>query len=133
MVYQNDWLEPVLCKIHHFSEEEKPYQYEPQNQLRDEKKAFHQHIADLLFSQKTKKQLDLVEISKSIEQSKLGVEYKNYFLEVINLLEQNTIPTILEKDDTYLVDLYQRIIQQQIELVQADLSVELQQHLANIS
>ena len=132
VVYQNDWLEPVLCKIHHFGEEEKPYQYEPQNQLSDEKKAFHQHIADLLFSQKTKKQLDLMEISKSIEQSKLGVEYKNYFLEVINLLEQNTIPPILEKDDTYLVDLYQRIIQQQIELVQKDLSVELQQHLANI-
>ena len=132
VVYQNDWLEPVLCKIHHFSEEEKPYQYEPQNQLSDEKKAFHQHIADLLFSQKTKKQLDLVEISKSIEQSKLGVEYKNYFLEVINRLAQNTIPPILEKDDNYLIDLYQRIIQQQIELVQKDLSVELQQHLANI-
>ena len=133
VVYQNDWLEPVLCKIHHFSEEEKPYQYEPQNQLSDEKKAFHQHIADLLFSQKTKKQLDLVEISKSIEQSKLGVEYKNYFLEVVSRLTQNTIPPILEKDDTYLVDLYQRIIQQQIELVQEDLSIELQQHLANIS
>ena len=133
VVYQNDWLEPVLCKIHHFGEEEKPYQYEPQNQLSDEKKAFHQHIADLLFSQKTKKQLDLVEISKSIEQSKLGVEYKNYFLEVVSRLTQNTIPPILEKDDTYLVDLYQRIIQQQIELVQEDLSVELQQHLANIS
>ena len=133
VVYQNDWLEPVLCKIHHFGEEEKPYQYEPQNQLSDEKKAFHQHIADLLFSQKTKKQLDLVEISKSIEQSKLGVEYKNYFLEVVNRLEQNAIPPILEKDDNYLVDLYQRIIQQQIELVQKDLSVELQQHLANIS
>lgn len=133
VVYQNDWLEPVLCKIHHFGKEEKPYQYEPQNQLSDEKKAFHQHIADLLFSQKTKKQLDLVEISKSIEQSKLGVEYKNYFLEVVNRLEQNAIPPILEKDDNYLVDLYQRIIQQQIELVQKDLSVELQQHLANIS
>ena len=133
VVYQNDWLEPVLCKIHHFGEEEKPYQYEPQNQLSDEKKAFHQHIADLLFSQKTKKQLDLVEISKSIEQSKLGVEYKNYFLEVVSRLTQNTIPPILEKDDNYLVDLYQRIIQQQIELVQEDLSIELQQHLANIS
>lgn len=132
VVYQNDWLEPVLCKIHHFGEEEKPYQYEPQNQLSDEKKAFHQHIADLLFSQKTKKQLDLGEISKSIEQSKLGVEYKNYFLEVVNRLKENIIPPILEKDDAYLIDLYQRIIQQQIELVQADLSVELRQHLANI-
>ena len=132
VVYQNDWLEPVLCKIHHFGAEEKPYQYESQNQLNDAKKAFHQHIADLLFSQKTKKLLDLVEISKSIEQSKLGVEYKNYFLKVVNRLEQNTIPPILKKDDNYLVDLYQRIIQQQIELVQEDLSVELQQHLANI-
>ncbi len=132
VVYQNDWLEPVLCKIHHFSEEEKPYKYEPQNQLSDEKKAFHQHIADLLFSQKTKKQLILGEISKSIEQSKLGVEYKNYFLEVVNRLEQNTIPPILEKDDSYLLALYQGIIQQQIETVRADLSTEVQQHLANI-
>lgn len=122
----------MLCKIHHFSEEEKPYKYEPQNQLSDEKKAFHQHIADLLFSQKTKKQLILGEISKSIEQSKLGVEYKNYFLEVVNRLEQNTIPPILEKDDSYLLALYQGIIQQQIETVRADLSTEVQQHLANI-
>ena len=132
VVYQNDWLEPVLCKIHHFDAEEKLYQYESQNQLSDEKNAFHQHIADLFFSQKTIKQLDLVQISKSIEQSKLGVEYKNYFLDVVNRLEQNIIPPILEKDDNYLVDIYQRIIQQQIELVQKDLSVELQQHLANI-
>ena len=60
------------------------------------------------------------------------MEYKNYFLEVVNRLEENIIPPILEKDDAYLIDLYQSIIQQQIELVQADLSVELQQHLANI-
>ena len=26
VVYQNDWLEPVLCKIHHFDAEEKLYQ-----------------------------------------------------------------------------------------------------------
>ncbi|VEJ08716.1 ATPase, T2SS/T4P/T4SS family [Actinobacillus delphinicola] len=28
-VYQNDWLEPVLCKVAHFKGEEKPYQYTP--------------------------------------------------------------------------------------------------------
>lgn len=132
VVYQNDWLEPVLCKIHHFSEEEKPYKYEPQNQLNDEKKAFHQHIADLLFSQKTKKQLDLVEISKSIEQSKLKLKQKKYFLQIINSLEKNYIQPILLKDDDYLIQFYQRIIYQQVENVQADLSIEVQQHLANI-
>ena len=132
VVYQNDWLEPVLCKIHHFGEEEKPYQYEPQNQLSDEQKAFHQHIADLLFSQKTKKQLDLVEISKSIEQSKLKLKQKKYFLQIINSLEKNYIQPILLKDDDYLIQFYQRIIYQQVENVQADLSIEVQQHLANI-
>jgi Domain of unknown function DUF87. len=132
VVYQNDWLEPVLCKIHHFGEEEKPYQYEPQNQLSDEQKAFHQHIADLLFSQKTKKQLDLVEISKSIEQSKLKLKQKKYFFEIINSLEKNYIQPLLLKDDDYLIQFYQRIIYQQVENVQADLSIEVQQHLANI-
>ena len=132
VVYQNDWLEPVLCKIHHFGEEEKPYQYEPQNQLSDEQKAFHQHIADLLFSQKTKKQLDLVEISKSIEQSKLKLKQKKYFFEIINSLEKNYIQPLLLKDDDYLIQFYQRIICQQVENVQADLSIEVQQHLANI-
>ena len=132
VVYQNDWLEPVLCKIHHFGEEEKPYQYEPQNQLSDEKKAFHQHIADLLFSQKTKKQLDLREISKSIEQSKLKLKQKKYFLQIINSLEKNYIQPLLLKDDDYLIQFYQKIIYQQVENVQADLSIEVQQHLANI-
>jgi len=133
VVYQNDWLEPVLCKIHHFGEEEKPYQYEPEKHLNKEKKAFHQHIADLLFSRKTNKRLGLTEISQSIEHSKLGAEYKNYFLEVISQLEKNVIPTILEKDDAYLIDLYQRIVQQHLDVVKADLSVEVQQHLANLS
>ena len=133
VVYQNDWLEPVLCKIHHFGEEKKPYQYEPEKHINNEKKAFHQHIADLLFSRKTNKRLGLTEISQSIEHSKLGAEYKNYFLEVISQLEQNVIPPILEKDDAYLIDLYQRIVQQHLDVVKADLSVEVQQHLANLS
>ena len=133
VVYQNDWLEPVLCKIHHFGEEEKPYQYEPEKHINNEKKAFHQHIADLLFSRKTNKRLGLTEISQSIEHSKLGAEYKNYFLEVISQLEKNVIPPILEKDDAYLIDLYQRIVQQHLDVVKADLSVEVQQHLANLS
>lgn len=133
VVYQNDWLEPVLCKIHHFGEKEKPYQYEPEKHINNERKAFHQHIADLLFSRKTNKRLELTEISQSIEHSKLGAEYKNYFLEVISQLEQNVIPPILEKDDAYLIDLYQRIVQQHLDVVKADLSVEVQQHLSNLS
>ncbi|MBN6077487.1 ATP-binding protein [Aggregatibacter actinomycetemcomitans] len=132
VVYQNDWLEPVLCKIHHFGSEEKPYEYEPKESPQAVKKVFHQNMADLLFSQKTNKRLDFADISRSIEQSKLGVEYKNYFLEVTNRLEQGTVPPILEQDDAYLLDLYQRIIQQHIDMVNADLSIELQQHLANI-
>ncbi|MBN6071296.1 ATP-binding protein [Aggregatibacter actinomycetemcomitans] len=28
VVYQNDWLEPVLCKIQHFVQDEQPYYYE---------------------------------------------------------------------------------------------------------
>ncbi|OOF88613.1 hypothetical protein BKG94_05585 [Rodentibacter ratti] len=132
VVYQNDWLEPVLCNIHHFNSDEKQYEYKPVNELEMTKKAFNQHMADLLFSKKTNKRLDFTEISQSIRQSQLGVEYKNYFLEVVNRLEQNVVSPILEKDDAYLMDLYQRIIQQHIDRVNVDLSVEVQKHLANI-
>lgn len=132
VVYQNDWLEPVLCKIHYFGSEEKPYEYEPEESPQAVKKVFHQNMADLLFSQKTNKRLDFADISRSIEQSNLSIKHKDYFLDVINRLEQGKVPPILEQNDTELAKLCQQIIQQHINMVNADLSVELQQYLANI-
>ena len=33
VVYQNDWLEPVLCKIHHFDDKEGQYCYSPKTNI----------------------------------------------------------------------------------------------------
>ncbi|MFC0323943.1 ATPase, T2SS/T4P/T4SS family [Gallibacterium melopsittaci] len=47
VVYQNNWLEPILCQIAHFASDEKPYQYISDRD--EEKKIFNQHLTRFLF------------------------------------------------------------------------------------
>lgn len=46
VVYQNNWLEPILCKIAYFDSEEKPYIFE-KSEI-DERKNFALHLARFL-------------------------------------------------------------------------------------
>lgn len=52
VVYQNDWLEPILCQIKRFETDEKPYIYVPQPHISEERKRFNLHLARLLLRNK---------------------------------------------------------------------------------
>ncbi|KAE9534123.1 ATP-binding protein [Ursidibacter arcticus] len=133
VVYQNDWLEPILCKIHRFETQETLF-IESDSHLAlkvDSQKQFQADLADLLFSRKVEsdKKLDLDQIRKSIEKSALPVEFKTYFNDVISEAQRGIISLLLQKDTEYLIDLYQRLTQQYLKDAMPDLHIRLQQNL----
>ena len=132
VVYQNDWLEPVLCQIAHFDGKESfSYVANSLNTHNAEKTAFKQHIAELLFKEKLKldnKRLDFIKIKQSIEKSDLSSDYKFYLSNLTVALQQGHIPALLYKSDDYLINLYEGIIRESISVAKPDLSVELQTH-----
>lgn len=138
IIYQNDWLEPVLCQVHKFEAEEKLFkltaeeQYDKQEAKIQANKQFHIDLAELLFSQKlsAEKKLDLKKIAETIEKSNLPIEFKAYFNDVIKQLERGVIAQVLEQNTDYLIDLYQRLVQQHLTDVMPDLPDQLQQHLS---
>ncbi len=48
IVYQNDWLEPVLCQIRKFQGEEKPYCYQPNTESIVDRSDFNNQLLNLL-------------------------------------------------------------------------------------
>lgn len=132
VVYQNDWLEPVLCQIAHFDGKESfSYVAKTINTHDADKALFKQHIAELLFSKKLKldnKRLDFAEIKQSIEKSDLSSDYKSYLSNLALALQQGHIPALLYKSDDYLITLYEGVIRESISVAKPDLSVELQNH-----
>ncbi|WP_155812102.1 ATP-binding protein [Actinobacillus ureae] len=133
VVYQNDWLEPILCQVAHFLADEKLF-VEPEQVKSNVDSQFKKHLTDLLFKEKLaeRRRLDYTEILQSIEKSHLPTDYKRYLNEVCDLLKE-AVPALLAQDESYLIDLYERIIQQQCKEALPELSVELQQHFSHLA
>lgn len=133
VIYQNDWLEPVLCQIHKFDVDEKLFvNQEKQDPKIHIKKQFNSDLAELLFSQKfsPEKKLNFEKIAKSIEKSNLPIEFKAYLNDVLTRLENGVVASLLQKDLEYLVDLYQRLTQEYLTDVIHDLPTILQTNLS---
>jgi hypothetical protein len=53
VVYQNDWLEPVLCRIEKFGGEEKPFHYQPKPKAAPWKRAdFNREVLKFLLARR---------------------------------------------------------------------------------
>ncbi|MGC6359032.1 ATP-binding protein [Bisgaard Taxon 45] len=133
VIYQNDWLEPVLCQIHKCDAEEKLFVQQEKSVLNTHiKKQFNSDLAELLFSQKfsPEKKLNFEKITKSIEKSNLPIEFKTYLNDALTQLENGVVVSLLQKDLGYLVDLYQRLIQDYLADVIHDLPTTLQKNLS---
>jgi hypothetical protein len=50
IVYQNDWLEPVLCQVNKYTGTENPYNYQRQKPSKVLRSAFNQQVLNLLLS-----------------------------------------------------------------------------------
>ncbi|CAE6839709.1 ATP-binding protein [Paraburkholderia nemoris] len=50
IVYQNDWLEPVLCQVKKFTGRETPYVYHPADKATSSRSAFNEQVLKLLLA-----------------------------------------------------------------------------------
>ncbi len=57
IVYQNDWLEPVLCQINKFTCEDATYSYQPDSEVGNgiRRKDFNSHLLKMLLSSRIRK------------------------------------------------------------------------------
>ena len=87
-VYQNEWIQPILCKVDYFKEPEKPYTFDPdENDLNDYyKEDMEKSLLDCImendfFRNGSKK--DLRAIKSKIIKSKIDTYVKKDFLEYL--------------------------------------------------
>jgi len=59
VVYQNDWLEPVLCKIKRFHGEQVPYAYRRPTSKSADSAAFNRHLLGLLLAKRVRNGIDI--------------------------------------------------------------------------
>lgn len=110
IIYQNDWLEPVLCKIHHFNGVEKAYCYTPSNHISLDRKVFNLHLARLLLTKvlPLPEKYDLSLLKQGLEKFDIQTEIKIFVHHIIDELEKYGSSSLLEiqnyrKIATYLV------------------------------
>lgn len=85
VVYQNDWLEPILCSVHHFKADEKAYKPNLIEQDND-RKAFNTELAKFLFNKR--KNLDIPFLEAEIVKSAFLSKDKAILLDALNALKE---------------------------------------------
>lgn len=105
-VYQNDWIEPVLCKIEEFKKEEndKCYIYEDENteKITDDEEKLKKELISLLLKGRTAEQAepDMAFIEKNIEKSTISGKMKSDVKRYINEYNQ-TKELSIWKDENF--------------------------------
>lgn len=59
VVYQNDWVEPVLCQVQKYKGEEQQYQYKPERNLNQSTDRLKRHLLELLLKTRVKNPVDI--------------------------------------------------------------------------
>ena len=104
VVYQNDWLEPVLCKIHHADHPETPYQYLPLPGSCDyQDKAFRTDMLWLLLKKRMPEEdergIDLKKLRQQVLTQNISVSEKRKYLRWIETYKQGDL--LLWRDDQF--------------------------------
>jgi DNA helicase HerA-like ATPase len=88
IVYQNDWLEPVLCKISRFDGKEEMYKFEPDEQAsKFDNAEFNSELLKLLLKGRlyTKIEVDDNKIEKLLSKAKISTKNK---IGILHLLQE---------------------------------------------
>lgn len=108
VVYQNDWLEPVLCKVDHFTDPEKKYEFTPSsrdNQCNDV--LFRSELLKLLLkgrlAEPGKVDIDVTELKYSLPYASVSTRNKIGISQLIREYESSGKLRIWE--DAYFGDL----------------------------
>lgn len=80
VVYQNDWLEPVLCKVNKYEGKEEVYKFNGDTELNeDNKKVFISELLKLLL------------IGRNIEQTDINIDILYKYLDSIDISTKNKV------------------------------------------
>ena len=86
-VYQNEWVQPVLCKVDRVDIDEKPYQYTPKKLDGDYNKEVETALLDCIMKKviaRESDKTDLKSIRTAVIKSNLDSRIKGYFLEYLD-------------------------------------------------
>jgi hypothetical protein len=85
IVYQNDWLEPVLCQVRKFSGAEKLYLYQPNNSGKLTRTDFNREVRNLLLAKRVRKPIsvNLALLEQGIYELPLVVENKIQLIKAV--------------------------------------------------
>lgn len=78
IIYQNDWLEPVLCQIHHFASEEIAYKYDAIKIDKPREKEFDYHLEKFILNKSSEVNLNIIE--EGVFKFNLPAKYKKWIL-----------------------------------------------------
>ena len=87
VVYQNDWIEPVLCKINRFEGKEEQYNYTREYTENPDEYKLKEEILKLLLTTRVNREIlpDIEYIDKTLANSKLSTIQK---VEILELLDE---------------------------------------------
>jgi hypothetical protein len=96
VVYQNNWLDPVLCAIDKADVEELTYSYEPKNAF--SKKVDHSDLLKLLVKNRVDEKLDFdfTRIEENLEKANLSTKTRLSLQEIIREVKDGRNPIILQ-------------------------------------
>ncbi|KAE9542057.1 ATP-binding protein [Ursidibacter maritimus] len=118
VVYQNDWLEPILCKVAYFETNEQYFEQpdKRQEKKQEQRKIFNECLAKFLFSKKLEKRdkLDFEKIRNVFQDSTILPKHKNKLLNMLNTLEKDPDANILDYSDKELIGFYSSITDEYI-------------------
>lgn len=102
IVYQNDWLEPVLCQVKKFAGHETPYVYTANDKRAVRSRDFNQQVLNLLLSNRirTPVVLDLVLLEIGLCELPLLARSKIALFDVLNARKKQ-LPAVLCKPEAF--------------------------------
>lgn len=99
-VYQNEWVQPVLCKVAKYASPQSPYVYTPKNDdgsLDMEAGIVTESLLDCIMNQELLRggnRADILRLKKMVIRSKLDVSIKKDFMEYISSDEANAMEAL---------------------------------------
>lgn len=99
-IYQNEWVQPVLCKVHKFEVPQKPYSYTPDaevQQLNFDGSMVTESLLDCIMNKELYHQgnrADIARLKNLVIRSKLDVSIKRDFMEYLSSGKENAVESL---------------------------------------
>jgi hypothetical protein len=99
IVYQNDWLEPVLCQVKKFTGTEQPYSYTPSKRDGASSRTFNRHVLHLVLAGRAAETMppDLDLIETALRTHTLLAATKIALLDAITAVRQGQLPFLCQE------------------------------------